>query len=122
MLKVFDFPEAGNPAAQRSVTNVPLQSLYLMNSPFVQEQSAGIAGRVVQSASDDRERIRFAWLMCLNRAPQDAEIDDAVAFVNEFRTQADDQAQVEKGDKQTPEEWRLLCQSLLASAEFRFLE
>jgi hypothetical protein len=39
VLKVFDFPEPSNIKGQRDVTNVPAQSLYLMNSSFVLDQA-----------------------------------------------------------------------------------
>ena len=39
MLNLFGFPDANQINGQRVNTNVPTQALYLMNSPFYQEQS-----------------------------------------------------------------------------------
>ena len=130
MLKVFDFPEPGNPAGQRSTTNVPLQSLFLMNNEFVQEQAMGIANRAMQSSSDQAERIESIWLMCLSRRPTESELVEAGKFLDGLRASrnGDGEEQPLKTDDElvydsdVPMEWQVLCQSVLASAEFRFIE
>jgi len=43
-LEVFDVPKPATTRGQRDVTNVPAQSLTLMNSPFVIEQAGKWAG------------------------------------------------------------------------------
>ena len=58
MLALFDFPNPNSTSEQRVVTNVPLQRLFMMNSSFVEEQSAGLAKRLT---GDDAERVRQAW-------------------------------------------------------------
>ncbi len=116
MLKVFDFPEPSNPAGQRSETNVPTQSLFLLNSDFAQQQSVELAKQVQQAASDDRQRIKYAWLICLSRLPEDEEVDRAIEFVNQFSASSKSES-IPDSDP-----WQVLCQSILASAEFRFLD
>jgi len=116
MLKVFDFPEPSNPSGQRTVTNVPTQSLFLMNSEFVQQQAADIAARVMESSSEDEERIRYAWLMCLSREPVSEEVDETLQFLTQLSTSASN----DTTSKVDP--WQVVCQSLLASAEFRFID
>lgn len=111
ILKVFDFPEPSNPAGRRSETTVPTQSLYLMNSPFVQQQAKHMADRLLQAASDEPGRIRYLWLSCFGRLPTEDEIRNASAFLNEVRA-----------DAEIGEEWRVLSQCLFASAEFRFVD
>ena len=48
LYRTFDFavPDATSP--KRFVTTVPQQALYLMNSPFVQDQARKLAGSVAQ--------------------------------------------------------------------------
>src|SRR5438477_305620 len=46
MLAVFDFPNPNATAEQRIVTNVPLQSLFLMNSTIVMDAADALAGRL----------------------------------------------------------------------------
>ena len=114
MLKVFDFPEPSNPSGQRTVTNVPTQSLFLMNSEFVQQQSRDTAARVMESSSDDKERMRYAWLLCLGRNPESAEVEETLQFLTQMSVPSDPEQNVAS--------WSVVCQSLLASAEFRFID
>ena len=114
-LKVFDFPEPSNPAASRSVTNVPTQSLFLMNSPFVTEQAKAAGERVCGDHSDARQRVEALWLHCLSRLPIDAERTMALEFVKNWQAPADDQTVAQDA-------WSALAQSLMGSAEFRFVD
>lgn len=115
ILKVFDFPDPANPTGQRSITNVPTQSLFLLNSPFVLEQSQGFAARVLADADDDHRRLIFAWKICLGRQPDAEEISDAKRFLALLHTE-------NSTDQDSVDPWQVLCQSLLSSAEFRFID
>ena len=44
-LAIFDGPDTNFSTDARAGSTVPLQALYLMNNPFVQEQAAGLARR-----------------------------------------------------------------------------
>jgi hypothetical protein len=105
VLEQFDVANPNLVTGDRDVTNVPLQALYLMNGPFVQEQAAALAKRVRSSP----DRIPLAFQLCFNRAPDAKEV-----------------ALAEKFFKGSPEDAEKLlsafCQSLLASAEFRFVD
>ncbi|MBY0490369.1 MAG: PSD1 and planctomycete cytochrome C domain-containing protein [Gemmatimonadaceae bacterium] len=50
-LQTFDFPSPSLSAERRFATNVPLQSLYFMNSPFVLRQAQALVRRLTDSAS-----------------------------------------------------------------------
>ena len=127
-LMVFDFPEPSNPNAARSVTNVPTQSLFLMNSPFVLQQSEAAAARVCHAVSDPRQRVDSLWLNCLSRLPTEAERTMALAFVADWQASGGQTA--DGADKEAEPvaddggggAWSALAQSLLGSAEFRFLD
>lgn len=111
-LKVFDFPEPSNPASARSVTNVPTQSLFLMNSPFVRKQSKLTAQQVCEQHSGDRGRVIGMWQRCLSRKPNETEISTALSFVSGWKIEQPGQTDA----------WAALAQSLIASAEFRFVD
>ncbi len=105
VLEQFDVANPNLVTGNRDVTNVPLQALYLLNGPFVQEQAAALARRI-QSAPN---RMKLAFRLCFNRMPDVEEIAMADTFLQSGS--ADD--------------FKLLtafCQSLLASAEFRFVD
>jgi hypothetical protein len=95
------------------VTNVPLQALYLLNGPFVQEQAAALARRVMKEKLTEPERIRRAFVLCFNRPPEAVESQLAVRFFETARGGIEDSPSREQ---------TLLthyCQALLASGEFR---
>ncbi len=130
-LKLFDLPEPSNPQGQRAATNVPAQSLFLLNSPFVIEQAEGIAGRAMAAAQEDAGRLEYAYLLCLSRPPSAEELERGLAFLD----QAQDNLAAEPAEDGKPRDgkqsaapdsrlvpWTMLCQGLLASAEFRYLE
>jgi hypothetical protein len=73
MLALFDFPNPNSTSEQRLQTTVPLQKLFLMNSPFVIDQSTALAARVAANASSDDQRITAAYRLVLQRAPTPAE-------------------------------------------------
>ncbi len=54
-LQTFDFPNPSLTAERRFSTNVPLQSLYFMNSPFVQRQAEALVKRLATETAGDEE-------------------------------------------------------------------
>jgi hypothetical protein len=105
VLEQFDVANPNLVTGDRDVTNVPLQGLYLLNGPFVQEMAAALAKRI-QSAPN---QIELAFQLCFNRAPDAQEINLAEKFL---RTTSADESKLLSA----------FCQSLLASAEFRFAD
>ena len=115
-LKVFDFPEPSNPTARRSVTNVPTQSLFLMNSPFVTAQAQSAAALAGDAASDSSQRLIVLWERCLSRRPTPAEIRMATAFLADWDATAGGE------NAAGLDGWTALTLSVMGSAEFRFLD
>lgn len=110
MLKVFDFPEASNPKGVRDVSNVPAQSLFLMNSPFVGEQAEGLARRIMNESTDPSQRIQLAFRLCFSRAATPEEVAASQQFLNRSKKKDD------------LNHWSAWTQALLASSEFRFVD
>jgi hypothetical protein len=105
VLEQFDVANPNLVTGDRDVTNVPLQGLYLLNGPFVQEMAAALAKRI-QSAPN---QIELAFQLCFNRTPDVQEIALAEKFL---RTNSANESKL----------LAAFCQSLLASAEFRFAD
>ena len=81
-LEVFDAPTPSTTRGQRDVTNVPAQSLTLMNSPFVIEQARKWSERVVGGGHrDSREHIQAMFARAFGRMPASDEIDKAQTFI-----------------------------------------
>jgi mono/diheme cytochrome c family protein len=84
LLMQFDYPDANVHAEGRSVTNTPIQKLFVMNSPFMIEQAKAFAARVLaEPARDDAERIARAYRLVFARDPSAAEVDLARGFLRE---------------------------------------
>lgn len=84
-LAMFDAADPNLSVAQRMPTTTPTQALFLMNSPFVREQSEGFARRLLAFEGDDTARIQLAFEMALGCEPADSEVTDARAFLVAYR-------------------------------------
>jgi hypothetical protein len=92
------------------VSTVATQALFLMNNPFVLEQSRHAAARLLaESNLDDAGRIRLAYQRALARQPTEGEQAVSGQFL----------AAVSEADREKA--WTQLMQSLFASIDFRYL-
>ncbi|MBI2825254.1 MAG: PSD1 domain-containing protein [Planctomycetia bacterium] len=81
-LEVFDFAEQGMVTGSRSVTTVPTQALYMLNDPFVRQQSLAIADRLLaRSDLDDAARVDWVYRRTVGRAATPKEIARAKEYV-----------------------------------------
>lgn len=113
-LAAFDLPEFTSVTGQRDISTVPGQALHLFNNPFVIQQSESFAERVMSAASDRQQRIEFAWREALNRDATVQEIQEALNFI---RT-----TEQKSGPEPEPAAWVALCQALLMTNEFRYID
>lgn len=86
-LAAFDFPKPTSTVGKRYTTHGPLQSLMLLNDPFVLQQAQLWSQATADLGSP--ERIRAMYMRLLSRPPSDAEIDSALALVDEIQQTAD---------------------------------
>lgn len=112
-LTVFDFPEPEMVTGRRSITTVPTQALFMMNSELVVDHSLRTARRLMQLTKDDSSRIETAYQLILAREPSEEERDDATAFIRDFPASDSKNAELSA--------LAAFCQTLFASAEFRYL-
>ena len=112
-LDLFDFAEPSLVVAAREVTTVPSQALYMLNSPFIQENAAAFAKRFQGTSADPKERITAAYLLAFSRPPTAAEITRAEGYL---KTHAGERG----GSPETA--LATFCQALFASAEFRYVK
>ena len=146
-LQTFDFPNPSLSAERRYTTNVPQQSLFFMNSPFVQRQAERLVKRLAQenggdetagdedvAAGDegipahlpDREMIRAAYPLLYGREVFDAELEAGLAFLAERRQQEDSSPEDGANDidagRVSLQAWMQYARALFSAAEFRFIE
>lgn len=109
--------DAANPnacTAQRPDTTVPQQTLFALNSDFIQDRSAAFANAArmqVADDSSDAERIRWMYRRALSRDPRDGELQTVLKFVSEKNPDSQETAD---------DVWQQLAHVLLASNEFVF--
>jgi hypothetical protein len=113
VLDLFDFAEPSLVTGERETTNVPLQALYLLNSPFVMDRAESLAARLMEHAETDRDRVHLAYRLSLSRLPDEAEEGRILEFLGETGEQT---------DAAPPPELTRFCQALLCTAEFRNLD
>jgi hypothetical protein len=81
---MFDFANPDIHSPQRSVTTVPQQALFLINSPFIQTQSIKLAATLQASTGGvvDAHTIQALYHRVLLRGPKPEEAEMALRFVN----------------------------------------
>ena len=109
LFELFDFGNANFSIGQRNVSTVALQALFMLNNPFVLEQSKEAAERLLAKVESHEERIEAAFRTTLGRPPSEQEH----RMVNEFLKDGQSVDSVE--------EWALVYQSLFGSIDFRYL-
>ncbi len=119
VLSLFDFANPGLVTGDRDNTNVPSQSLYLLNNPQVQALSDAFARRVYASSEDQNTRITNAYILAYGRPATDREQQATRGFFSNYAIAADKPGQ--NGADISVYAWSAFCQALMASAEFRYL-
>jgi hypothetical protein len=116
-LAIFDLPDPSLVAGQREITTSPSQALFLMNSPFILEQSEKLAERLLADKGlSDAVRIQCAYQAVLSRRPTAAESGQVLRFLATVLSAAGEETEAGKR-----EAWSLVAQSLFALPEFRYL-
>ena len=82
-LEVFDLPKPATTRGQRDTTNVPAQSLALLNSPFVIGQAAEWGRRLAEGEAASLDgRIAHMFVKVLARPPSEAERARVTDYLN----------------------------------------
>ena len=115
MLDLFETFDMANPnlvVGNRNSSTLPTQALFLMNNPFVIENSDISAARLLASKEPDyHQLINEAYLRVLNRMPTEAELTIAQNYV----------AENSKSGQTCETALAGLFHSLFASIEFRYI-
>ena len=138
MLHAFDAPVMEVNCERRSFSTVAPQSLMLMNSAFVLDQSMRFAQHLTNNVGTNRtQQITRAWQLAFNRMPTASEQRDALEFLtsqiehlNALAEKAVEKPAEKKDEKKkapakvAPEIQALadLCQALLSANEFLYVD
>jgi len=102
-LRLFDFPAPQSTSAQRAVSTVPQQYLFMMNSPFMLQRAAALAKDLAVLPGDE-ERIQAAYERLYSRPADSREMEVGLAFLGS--------AEESRG------KWPQYAQVLLSAHEF----
>ena len=112
-LEAFDAPKPFSTLGRRETTNVPAQSLALLNDPFVIEQATQWAKSVLATESDADARVRRMFEMAFTRLPSDTELAGSRAYLADLAR--------EQGAGKDNLVWRDFAQSLFNLKEFIYV-
>ncbi|MEM7234738.1 MAG: DUF1553 domain-containing protein, partial [Planctomycetota bacterium] len=113
-LAAFDVPDGRKVYGRREVRTQPRQSLFVLNNPWVVAQSRAFAARILQTRGNDEQLVRAVYRNLLSRNPLDTERDRALAYVQSVQAELPSESQSRA--------WASLCQALIASNEFRYVD
>jgi hypothetical protein len=116
MFRAFDFAQPDQSVERRTLTTVPQQALFGLNSPFMVEQAKALAGRPeVAAARTAPERVAALYRLALTRDPDPSEVQAALRFVTDVeRVRGPERSQL------TP--WQEYAQVLLLTNELMFVD
>jgi hypothetical protein len=111
--------DSANPNAcslKRPDTVVPQQTLFALNSEFIQERAAKLAA-LVGEAKLENNSAKVEWLVrrIYGRSPSTEEVDLACRFVEQSPAQS-------SPDHTPADRWQSLAHAMLASNEFMFVD
>lgn len=119
MMTTFDRPIPFTTFGKRDVTNVPSQSLILMNDPFVIAQ-AKVMAKILLSNGDltDEQRIEWVYMRAFSRIPTAEEIANALNFITELKEMKKNE---DLESDLNIEVWKEYCHSIFNLKEFLYL-
>lgn len=116
MMLVFDAPIPFSTFGRRNTTNVPAQSLTLLNDPFVLDQANNWATNLLATNTGSTEdRITEIYLKAFSRKPQGDEIEKAIGFLE---MQANSYESTLEQMQDDPKLWADFCHTIFNLKEF----
>ncbi len=119
-LSIFDGADPSTSTAARMVSTTPLQALYLLNDPFVHEQSERVAEALFQAAEEDSARIAIAYQRLFSRPPTSEETTSGLDFLKKAQQLVQTTEDSQKDGVKEP--WLAYVRVLFRLNEFVYLD
>lgn len=111
LLRLFDFPDPNITSGSRTVTTVPLQQLFVLNSEFMVRNARALASRLrAEGGPDEVAAIRLAFPLVYGRPASARDIQLGLAFLGA----PDDHPRLSR--------WEQYAQVLLSANEFMYVD
>lgn len=86
VMSSFDSPNGDSACARRPRSNTPLAALAGLNEPIFVEAAQALSLRILrESERNDAARLRFAFLLCMSRDPNDLEVAELTKLIESQR-------------------------------------
>jgi Protein of unknown function (DUF1553)/Protein of unknown function (DUF1549) len=131
---IFDQADPTLICEKRSVSTVAPQALFMLNDPFVLEQTKALAKRLMSETKETSSEatIQRLYLLCLGRLPTRAEIDVGLRFLTQgILLNASTVGLVDQGplfavsalnSGRTADSWAKYCQIIFCLNEFIYVD
>ncbi|WP_417747209.1 PSD1 and planctomycete cytochrome C domain-containing protein [Rosistilla oblonga] len=116
----FDGPDQNASTASRDSSVTTVQSLYLINDPFVHEQAEKFAARLIAERKEPDERLTYAFELAFGRPPSASERAGVAEWLRSLDGQLDDS--VGDAAKREQAAWTALARSLFRTNEFLYVD
>ena len=114
LLRLFDFPDPNITSEKRTVTTVPVQQLFVLNSEFMVNNAKALAARLTADPTrPDAQRIRDAFLLVYGRPVTARELELGLAFLS---------AEGPPPSGVSLTRWEQYAQVLLSANEFLYVD
>ena len=118
-LEAFDAPKPSVTRGRRDVTNVPAQSLTMLNDSFVIEQASKWAKQLVKAKHDRAERVRIMYELAFARHPTDEELQATLEYAAQL---SNEHASISDPSTRQQLVWRDVAHALFCLKEFIYVE
>ncbi len=119
-LALFDGADPSASTSERSSTTTPSQALFLMNNPFIHNQSDALAAQILASSADDRARLEWLFQRAYARSPREDEFGAARDFISTYIDRL--RASGAPVEGQSRAAWAAMARVVLSSSEFLYLD
>ena len=121
VFQAFDFAEPSASNGKRIPTTVAPQALFMLNDGVILRSSEAMARRLLDRPGLDMPaRLRTAYLTAYGRLPTAKESERAETYLGRFELELVSQGVDAKS--RPLRAWQALCQAILASSEFLYLD
>ena len=84
-LEAFDAPKPAGTRGRRDITNVPAQSLTMLNDPFVIDQASKWSKLMIATHADHTRRVQMMYRRAFTREPTAEEIQVTLDYVTQLQ-------------------------------------
>ena len=120
VFQLLDFPDPATSSSDRHATTIAPQALLMLNSELVMQAAGDFADRLLYIEDTDEERIQRMYALAYGRA---ASADDIAAAAKLLAAAEASLAPSQSDEHERRRQaWSVLCQTILASSEFIYVQ